>query len=326
MLAPELLWLRELLDQEQWEQVLQVARQLLLRGGFTPVELAEINYAVSRARAYRQELMAAIPAGELARRLAADAGQWDLYARASLVVGVCYHRLRNFDAGLNALYACFEHQDRHAGARDIEGHVWFNIGNVHWKQGRTREAVAAYNQARCSYRLRGDVIGLFRVNFQLSGVLLDHHVDAVPAVLAEMRRCVRSHPKELNFRATYLLCRARYAARLGALAWSAALCRTGLRDDNQDSEKRVECFLVLANVMGQMARPQDALIYAFAARMTAVRNGYYDLEFSAMELICDLLAAHGHDHLHALDQEYMNLGLDLSGFVSREALREQPWN
>lgn len=322
MLAPEVQWLQELLEQEEWGKVLKVAPQLLLRGGFSVADLAEINYAISRSRAYTQDLFGAIPAGLLARKLALDNGYYDLFARATLVLGVCYIRTRQYETGRQCLREYLEHLPRYGPARQLAGHVWHNLGMASKATGKPEEALRYFERAKGLYQQSGDVHWQFIVLRTMFECCLDVTLADARSVLQEMRRFIRQSPVGEKQRPEYLWCRARYAQKTGAHRWAAALCVLGLNDANKDLPITFHLNLTLSQSLAAMGESKDALRFALAARLVAIEDKAYDREFLATEAMYNLLSAYGYNLFHELNVEYAERGLDLHPFVGAGILAE----
>ncbi len=323
MLAPEVQWLEKLVDQEQWDKILQVTEQIVRRGGHTTVEYAHINYAVCRARAHRQELIHAIPAGELCRRLCQDTNQWDLLGRVLLVLGVAYGRSRSYSAALSALYDYFTYQSKYRAARHLLGHVWLNIGNVLYNSGGVAEARKAFQRAREEYQSLKNPEGHHTATQLLLECYLQVELRAVPALLAEMRAYAANYPSQQNSRAGYYLARARYAYRVGAYKWAGSLCVAGLAEPNKSTLTEFDLSLLLSSCLAAAGDHKNALGYALSARLKAIHANTFDLEFVAIEAMYDLMSKHGASLLQALDREYLEQGLDMIPFVGGFSLPER---
>lgn len=322
-MAPEVQWLRELLKQEDWQKALKVAEQLLVRGGYSALELAEINYAVCRARAHSQELLGAIPAGLLAEKLAADQGNWDLFGRAALVVGVCYIRTRRCVEGRDHLLQYFHHFDKYSDAREIEGRVWQNLGMAYYHQGRLQEAIGLFQRARAFHGEHGDLELLYVTDRHLVMCYLDVDMDKVSQVLRELRAYRRKYPADQVLKLEYLWCRAIYALRTGAHGWAASFCLSGLMCQEKSAAGEFHLKMTLSEALAGLGSYKDALGYALSARITALQARHYDLEFLATEAMYNLMASHGGNLIHELDAEYLGVGLDISPYLDTIALPER---
>ncbi len=312
MLAPEVQWLKKLLAEEQWSKVLDVAGQILVIGRFTPVEYAEINYAVCRARAFRQELLQSIPPGELARRLCQDTQQWDLLGNVLLTLGVAYFRTRSHKAALLTFSSYFDHMDKYTTAHKLSGRVWHNIGNALVNGGQITEATAAFRRAREMYKRNQDDPAYYdQATLVLIDCYLETDIAAVPPLLSELRRNARGESAIPGSLSKYLLARARYAYCRGAFRWAASLCSTGLAAPVKYEWAEFKLNLTLSQCMSAIGEFKDALGYALAARMTAIRSQAFDLEFTAIEAMYDLISVHGTSLVRTLGNEYHEQGMDL---------------
>lgn len=329
MVAAEVQWLQELLEQEEWDKVLQVSQLLLLRGGYTAVDYAWINYAICRARAFRQELHQAIPPGELARRLSLDTEQWDLLGKVLLVLGVSYTRTRAYDKSLFTLYSYFEHSNKYGPSLKLSGRIWHNIGLTLVRLGRASEAVDAFHRARKAYQLHQDDPYWFcRATQELVECCLEAQVQlgAIPALLADLRSYVTRYPTMQDSYAGYYLSRAQYAYQVKAYRWAASLCLAGLNQANKSPSTEFKLNLFLSRCLSAIGEYKDALGYALAARMVAIRVQAFDLEFIAIEMMYDLISTHGISLIQALDQDYLEQGLDMAPFVSLSVLPERRYS
>ncbi len=327
MLALEVQWLKELVDQEQWDQALKVAGQLIVRGGYTGVEYAEINYAICRSKAHCQELHEAIPSGELCRRLCLDSGEWDLLGKVLLVLGVIYIRIRSYQRALATLNEYFEHAPRYLTVGKLAGRVWHNIGNALVRLGQFDEAVRALNQAREAYRLTEDDVVLYhQVTQLLVDCCLEVNLSAIPSLLSELRTNALHHSEVRDSRPRYFFARARYAYRLGAYRWAASLCLAGLLEPNKYGWTEVHLNLMLSKCLAAIGHCKDALGYALAGRMAAIQKRAFDLEFIAIEAMYDLMSKHGTALLHSLDQDYLQQGLDMMPLVGGSAISERRYS
>lgn len=326
MLAAEVLWLKQLLDEGQWDKVLKVSEQLVRRGGYAAVDYAEINYAICRARAFRQETQRAIPAGELAKRLCLDTQQWDLLGKVVLVLGVSYNRMRSYDRSLATLYEYFGYMNQYETAQSLVGRVWHNIGHNLFGTGRVREAADAFRRAREGYRQTGDEHWYFYATHELVECLLSTDLSAVPALLAELRSFLHTHPTILDCRPSYYLRRARHALHVKAHWWAASLCLSGLAGPPVHAEVKFKLHLTLSEALAALGDYKDALGHALAARMEAIRCSYFNLEFLAVEAMYDLMSKQGESVIQALDEDYLQQGLDMVPFVGGTVLPERRYS
>ncbi len=323
MLALEVQWLNQLLDQGDWAKSLKVAEQLLLRGEYTTKEFAVINYALCKSRAHRQELIESIPPGELAKRLCLDTKQWDLLAKVILLLGVSYGRTRSYGPALSTLYEYFKYQSNYSASHNLISHIWHNIGNVQRKCGRTDEATDAFRRARLAYKDQGDSQGYNTVTQHLLECYLESSLSEVPTLLSELRRYATSHLSEPDSQARYFLSRALYAYQMKAYHWAASLCVAGLAEPNKATYTEFNLNLTLSKCLSAMGNYKDALGYALAARLTAIRTRFFELEFIAIEAMYDLMSSQGSNLLIALDNEYLQQGLDMMPFVGSSVLHER---
>ncbi len=323
MLALEVQWLKELLDQEQWDKVLQAAEQCLRRGGYSAAEYAEINYAICRARAFRQELLQAIPPGELARRLSRDTGQWDLLGKTLLVLGVAYWRTRSYDRALSTLYGFFEHNSHYTTAQTLAARVWHNIGHTLIRTGQAAEAAGALRRACNEYQSLNDVDGFTAAAQHLVECCVETSLPEARTVLAAMRATGTQHPSQYNGRAVYFLGRARCARQVGAFKWAAALCLAALAEERKSLYIEFHSNLVLSGCLAALGDNKNALGHALAARMIAANGKIYDLEFMAIEAMYDLMSGPDNTALQALDADYLEQGLDMTPFFGASSLPER---
>lgn len=327
-MSAEITYLKQLLDEEQWDKVLKYAEQLLFRGSsLGAVDLAWINYATAKAKNEKDEFFAAIPPGELARKLAKDAGLWDLHGRTMLTLAYSYYHTRQYEQSLNCAYEFLTSIGFYDNALDVEHGVWMLIGLSRLTLGDHRQAYQAFQRSAEAATRLGDSRRAFVAQHHALECL--YHIDPgrIPELLFQCACHVRGHPEDTIVLTLYLQDRATYELHRKRYARAMALCRKALRIPHTTpymiSWAKYNCNMLLAATHRQMGNLQLALGHAMTARMAAIQGKLFHLEFEAASIIHELLTSVGQDTARELDQHYLQSGVDLTTLLGETAVKER---
>lgn len=321
-------YLVQLMEEGDFAQGLRLSEQQLLRGGMTLAEMATVNLVICRCRLGLQDPYGAINSGLLAVKLARDTHEWDTFGRAVLNVGTAYMGTRQYDLALQQFYSFFEHKHLYTKSWRFEGSIWRSIGVAHQRKLESDRAITALKRAHQWFSRQGIDHSAFSCIHDLVGTYLQIHATNPAASLApvvdllkEERELARKNPEDSYFRANYLNDQASYylrAARLGRAIVCAAKAMEARRGDNQLC---FHSYMILSQSNRTLGEHKQALSYALAARVEALRGKHYELEFLAAQTMADLIRQQGTEMVRELDLEYQAMGIDLGQYLSPALLR-----
>lgn len=315
-------YLEELLSSNEYEKVLQLAEHMLGLPIDSAEELAQINHAICQARLALGEPLGAVPAGQMAAKLARDGQLFDLLGEVLLGLGQAHLAVRQYELALAVLFEYFEYQHRYGAAYRLQGNVWLEIGRANLRQGDAKQADWAFRRGLEAARTAADEglahrcrQGALEAGLQMGS--LEH----LPWLIAESGRYVRLHPADVESRVVYWRDKARYAQAKGRHERAVDLALRALDEGRGRLELQFGCHMVLCRSAAALGHHKDALGFALAARMAAIDCRRFELEFEAAEVMFELIRSHGTGLLQELDAEYLSHGLDLTRYVSESALK-----
>lgn len=320
--------LTQLMESGQYEQSLRLAEQQLIRGGWNLSQLAQINLVICRCRLGLQDPYGAVPSGLLATKLARDTGEWDLLGRALLNVGTAYVGIRQYDQALHHFYSYFEHSFKYTTSRRLEGAIWKHIGVTLQHKLESKKAIEALNKARAWFTANDIDQSAFTVTHDLVNTYLGMHdtnaeTSLAPVVdlLAFERSIVRKFPTETFYAGTHLLDRATYYMHCGRLGRAIVCAMQALEVRKGDHSLAFYAHMVLHRCTKLTGNAKQALGYALAARVEALKERRYELEFLASQAMADVIRQQGTEVVRELDEEYTAMGIDLGQYLSPSLLR-----
>lgn len=322
--------LTNLMDNGEVEKCLHLAERQLLKGGYGIRQLAQIHLVICRCRLNLQDPYAAVPSGTLAVRLARDAGDWDLLARALLHAGTAYVGIRHYAEALQHFYDYFEHSSHYTASQRLEGAIWRHIGVTHQLKLESDQAIEAFTKARAWFASRSIDYSSFTVTHDLINTYLQIHdtdpdasLDPLPDLIKFEKQIVQKHPVESYFYANYMLDRASHYAHQGRFG-RAIVCAMGAMEvRKEDLLLAFHCHMVLHRCTKHLGNAKQAFGYALSARMAAVRTRHFELEFVASQAMVEVVRQQGPDLVRQLDGEYQSLGIDLGQYLSPAVLRRE---
>lgn len=320
-------YLVQLMEEGEFEKCLRLSEQLLLKGGMTLAEMAKVNLVICRCRLGLQDSYGAVNSGLLAVKLARDLKEWDILGRALLNVGTAYMGTRQYDRALEHFYGYMEHVHMYETARRFEGAIWRSIGVAHQRKLESAQAVDALNRAFQWFTKQGADHSAFSCIHDLVHTHLQVRrtkgasLDLVPPLLEEERRLARKYPADPFFQGIYLYDRATYYLRAKRYP-RAMVCAMKVLDMSKgDHQLTSNAHIVLYECSRDLGDIKQALGYALAARVEAIRGKHYDLEFIAAQAMADIIRHKGTDAIRELDVEYQAMGVDLGQYLSPQLLR-----
>jgi len=320
--------LTQTMESGQYQEALRLAEQQLIRGGWDRSQLAQVNLVICRCRLGLQDPYAAVPSGLLATKLARDTGEWDLLGRALLNVGTAFAGIRQYDQALHHFYSYFEHSFRYTTSRRLEGAIWKHIGVTLQHKQESEKAIEALNRARAWYTANDVDLSAFTVTHDLVNTYLGMHdtdpntnLDPVVDLLAFERAIVRKFPSETFYAGTHLLDRASYYMHGGRLGRAIVCAMQVLEVRKGDHSLAFFAHMVLHRCTKLTGNPKQALGYALAARVEALKDRRFELEYLASQAMADVIRQQGKEVVRELDEEYQAIGIDLSQYLSPSLLR-----
>lgn len=328
-LSPEVEYLKQLVDEEQWDKIPRYAERLLFQGAnLNPEDLAWINFAICRVRCLQNEPYAAIPPGELAKKLAKDRGLWDLLARIFVSLNFAYLQARQYDRVLSGGYEYLQYITYYSVGRNREGHIWMQIGGAYEYTGDYAGARKAFERARRVLELSGDAYWADECRRRLIEVSYHLDPDHVPSLIEQGESYVADHPNDNLKQALQLYDRAKWALYKQEYHESTLWAQGALDATRQHKAPMVEgvqfgIFMVLSHVSRALGDAKSALSYALSARMVAITGKFFALEFEAANHIHDLLSCGATEAVQTLDREYLEAGLDMTYWLGDVAVQER---
>ena len=322
-------YLVQLMEEGEFEKCLRLSEQMLLRGGMTLVEMAKLNLVICRCRLGLQDSYGAINSGLLAVKLSKDLKEWDTLGRAFLNVGTAYMGTRQYDLALQHFYGYLENVHQYTTSRRFEGAVWRSIGVAHQRKLEPKRAVDALNRAQLWFVKQGADHSAFSCIHDLVHTHLQIREtnpnlsaeDPVPALLEHERRLARKYPSDTFFQGIYLYDRATHYLRCRRYGRAMVCAMKALETSKTDHQLTSNAHMVLYECSRDLGDTKQALGYALAARVEAIRGRHYELEFLAAQAMAEIIRKQGTDMIRELDLEYQSMGVDLGQYLSPVLLR-----
>lgn len=320
--------LMRLMEDGEYASCIRLAEMQLLQGGFTLSELAKVNLVVCRSRLGLQDAQGAIPPGLLAIKLARDTGEWDVLGRALLNVGTAFISIRQYSQALHHLYSYFEHLHRYSSSARFEGAVWRHIAVAHQRKLESSQAVDAFRRACSWYARQGMDHSLFNCTHDLIATYLQQAeqgakdwLEPVKELLQSQRQIARKYPTETYYQGYYMWELAARYRQEGRYRRAMVGALKAMEIHKDDPELAFHCHMLLHECSKVLGDGKQALGYALAARVEAVRARHYELEFLASQAMAEVIRQKGSRVVQELDDEYQQLGIDLRQYLSPSLLR-----
>lgn len=321
-------YLIQLMEEGEFEKCLRLAEQMLLRGGMTLAELARVNLVICRCRLGLQDSYGAVNSGLLAVKLARDVKEWDTLGRALLNVGTAYMGTRQYDHALQQFYAYFENAHLYTKAQRFEGAIWRSIGVAHQRQLQHTQALGALNRAQQWFVRHGSDHSAFSCIHDLVHTYLQVHetnrqfsLQPAFALLEQERLLARKYPADTFFQGIYLYDRASLYLRTRRYGRAMVCAMKALDVCQSDHQLTSNAHMLLYECSRDLGDTKQALGYALAARVEAIRGRHYELEFLAAQAMAEIIRQQGTEMIRELDLEYQAMGVDLGQYLSPVLLR-----
>ncbi|HWI63951.1 MAG TPA: hypothetical protein VNT75_19115 [Symbiobacteriaceae bacterium] len=321
-------YLFQLMEEGEFEKCLRLSEQMLLRGGMTLVEMAKLNLVICRCRLGLHDSYGAVNSGLLAVKLARDLKEWDVLGRALLNVGTAYMGTRQYDLALQNFYGYLENVHMYSAARRFEGAIWRSIGVAHQRKLEPDRAVDALNRGYKWFAKQGAdhsafscVHDLIHTYLQMRDANPDSSLDPVPDLLEKERQLARKYPADDFFQGIYQYDRAAHYLRCGRYARAMVCAMKALDVCRSDHQLTSNAHMILYECSRDLGDTKQALGYALAARVEAIRGRHYELEFLAAQAMADIIRKQGTEMIRELDLEYQAMGVDLGQYLSPVLLR-----
>lgn len=321
-------YLFQLMEEGQFDKCLRLSEQTLLRGGMTLAEMAKLNLIICRCRLGLHDSYGAINSGLLAVKLARDLKEWDVLGRALLNVGTAYMGTRQYSQALQHFYGFLENVHMYSTARRFEGAIWRSIGVAHQRNLESDRAIDALNRGYKWFAKQGADHSAFSCIHDLIHTYLQLHetdptfsLDPVSELLDQERRLARKYPTDAFFQGIYQYDRAAHYLRLRRYGRAMVCAMKALDICRTDFQLTSSAHMILYECSRDLGDTKQALGYALAARVEAIRGRHYDLEFVAAQAMADIIRKQGTEAIRELDLEYQAMGVDLSQYLSPALLR-----
>lgn len=321
-------YLVQLMEEGEFEKCLRLSEQMLLRGGMTLVEMAKLNLVICRCRLGLQDSYGAINSGLLAVKLARDLKEWDTLGRALLNVGTAYMGTRQYDQALQHFYGFLENVHLYTTARRFEGAIWRSIGIAHQRKLESEQAIDALNRAYKWFARQGADHSAFSCMHDLIHTYLHIHeknphfaMDQVPELLNQEQRLARKYPSDTFFQGIYLYDKAAHYLRSRRYGRAMVCAMKALDICRSDFQLTSNAHMILYECSRDLGDTKQALGYALAARVEAIRGRHYELEFLAAQAMAEIIRQQGTESIRELDLEYQAMGVDLGQYLSPQLLR-----
>lgn len=308
--------LDKLLAESDWTTALKLAHSLLLEGGHSASDLAHIHQAICRAYMGLGEYLKAIPFGELARKLARDLGEWDLFGTVCNELCAAYGETRQY----TALWVCamdflkYKHHYRDAAYR--EGLIYINLGSVSFRRRNWAEAAHWYEAALTFHKARGELEYMQWARLGLIRACLYADPQRVPGLLRDSRRTLRNLPRDHDLWRLHRLAAALYAYHRKQYERAIFLARPAVYLPSFYAMEAIHADLLISRSACALGDAHLAFAHALAARGRAVQEGLYDKSYEAIELIYNLIQAYGTRFIRELEPEYRSVGVDLTSLIT----------
>lgn len=321
-------YLTQLMEDGEFDKCLRLAEQMLLRGGMTLAEMAQVNFVICRCRVGLKDSYGAINSGLLAVKLARDAQEWDIVGRALLNVGTAYLATRQYPLALQHLYAFLENLHLYTTAHRFEGAIWRTIGVAHQRNLESAQAIDALEKAIKWFKKHDADHSAFSCTHDLVHTYLYLNeskqklpLDPVPRLLDQEKQFVHKYPEDPSYQGIYQYDRAAYYLRLKRYGRAMVCAMKALDAAKGDHQLSSQSHMILYECFRDLGDAKQAMGYALAARVEAIQGRHYDLEFLAATAMTELIRRTGTEAIRELDVEYQAMGVDISKYVPATILR-----
>lgn len=318
-------FLETLIEQAQYKECLSAAEHLLLSGQSSLADLAELNMAVARSRMWLRDYFGAVPAAQLAYKIAADQKYVHLMAKASWVLAAAYYYTRQYDSLISLGYEYYERVPASWQSPVNDAKVSNLIGLAYYYTQNYREGLRAFVRATASYRQAKDNESVLRNTIwsvRCAQAMGDHSQSR--STLAKAMRLARGIPTDVWVHQEILVLRSEDAFRSGRPERGAYLALRALALHVEQSKlAKFRALMLLHKYHFDRGELKDALGYALAGRVTALESRLFHLEYEAAEAMVATVRAASNDDLSELDQEYLSTGVDITRYLPDSVLRHR---
>jgi tetratricopeptide (TPR) repeat protein len=313
----------QLMEAGDYQGCLRAAEQVLLRGGLGLAELAKVNLIIARCKLASNDAFGAIPSGIQATKMARDAKEWDLFGRALLTLGAAYVGANNFTEALDQFYTFLKHLGDFDRSRRLEGAVWRQLGITYGRMLETDKAIDSLERARRWFRRHDNDHSYFVCGSDLISVYLglrERHpevsIEPVRTILAEQKLFAKRLAHDPFYKIQYLYNQGEYYFYTGRIGRAMVAAMQSMDQAQNDHSHRFRCHLLLHRCSNQAGQGKQALGYAVAARLEAMKGRHYELELLAVQAITETIKREGNQVVEELEKDYREVGLELSEYLS----------
>lgn len=279
-------YLRQLIQDQQWQTALSYAEQLASKANLTPHDLAVLYFAILRSRGAMGDYAGAIVAGELAIKFASEVEDWDSYGSACNDLGVAHFMLKQYDKSIHYFGEYIGFVARYEQALKFHTLVWYNLSCAYRAAGNGSGAIYALTKALEQARSTGDAEWASGLTLALADARLKAgEVDQVPRLLAQSGhylRCLSDNRDRFLYLTTY---RTEFALRTARLRRARMLAVKGLTLSEGQPRHRFGFHMLLSKIELAANANSNALDHALSARAYASICQRPDLEAQASELV-----------------------------------------
>lgn len=318
----------QLMEAGDFEGCLRAAEQLLLRGGLGMVQMAHVNLVIARCKLASNDAFGAIPSGIQATKMARDAKEWDLYGRALLTLGAAYVGANQFSEALDQFYSFLKNLADFDRSKRLEGAVWRQLGITYGRILESEKAVDSLERARRWFRRHENEHSHFICGSDLVSIYLGRRerepmasIEPVRSILAEQKLYAKRFAHEPLYRIQYLYNQAEYYFYTGRIGRAMVAAMQSMDLAQSDHAHRFRCHMLLHRCTVKIGQGKESLGYAVAARMEAMKGRHYELELLAVQAITATIKREGAQVVEALEEDYREVGLELSEYLSPGILR-----
>lgn len=320
-----LTFLNDMINQGRYQECLSAAEQMLLSGCGSLPELAELNLCVARSRMWLRDYFGAVPAAQLAFKIAKDQVIIPSLIRAIQVLGTVYYYTRQYDNVVNTVYQYYELVPVASQSPAHEGTICNLVGLSQYYKQAPLDAAKAFGRAAACFRQVKDNEAVLRNVIWV--VRCSHAVGDYKEARVALRQAMRlsaSLPKDNWVHQAIFVQRSENAFQMGRAERGAYLALRALAADvNSYKEPKFRALMLLHGYYQKRSEYKDALGYALAARVTALDARLFHLEYEAAEAMVQTMQAIRADDVSALDQEYLSTGVDMSRYLPDSVLRNR---
>lgn len=323
-------YLWDLMLQGEYRRSLELAEVELLKTAGDLHSLARLNYIIFFCRMKLGDLVACISSGLLALTLAQRLGNTDLEAGALVNLGWAYNRCRKYEEALAFFYDYVTLNQRTGVAPFREELAWRGIGLSLSNQMRSAEAIKAHERVVAIVSRHGKREDELRavldlVSIRLGGAATDpeQFLPGTKELLQTVRSELKQDPALIALETLYLVQVAYYYLYGKRYGRAIVVAHRGLQLSKGDKYLEYRFHMILYRAYSAVQNHKDAFGHALAARMAAIADRRYDLEFEAAEQMATVLRRQGLGVMTELDREYQGMGIDLGQFISPNSIQRK---